>query len=419
MFIMIDPSLSRGKILPITPKIEWMPSSIHKPSDQFGNETLEVLQRLVAKTHDGKTIWTGWFYDRDDADAFLESMAKGLINQEKALWDLPKPSYPGLDLNISYYFATVTFLTGTSATDQTWTIASDWNSADNSVEVIASGGSGGARRGASSATLAGRGSGAGGGGYSITTNITLTPGGSATYRLSDGGVGVSPGVAVSSNGNLGANAWFNGTSLTVASVSARGGAAGRGGSGGSSTSGGSGGSTTSAIGTIKFAGGSGGTLTSTSATGNRASGGGGAGGTTATGGAGTASSAPSVATKGGAGGATNGGTGSVGATDANTSNGADGTAFQSSPNRGPGGASGGAVITGTSAFSSGSGGYGAGSGGGSSVNTGGATGAITTGNGGQALIVITYAPAGQPFVKRGSGVYGMSYTRPSFGGSVW
>jgi hypothetical protein len=79
--------------------------------------------------------------------------------------------------------STVIFLTsGTS-----WTVPSDWNSANNTIEVIGGGGGGGPGQAGSPANGSG-----GGGAYSKISNLSLTPGAGITYAIGGGGsIGVA------------------------------------------------------------------------------------------------------------------------------------------------------------------------------------------------------------------------------------
>ncbi len=105
------------------------------------------------------------------------------------------PTTPGAALAQN----TVIFLTsGTS-----WTVPSNWNNANNTVEVI---GSGGAHK-SSSATA-----GAGGGSYSKANNLALTPGSSVPYNIGISGL-ASPGEST----------WFGSTTRSSAPVAATGG----------------------------------------------------------------------------------------------------------------------------------------------------------------------------------------------------
>lgn len=113
----------------------------------------------------------------------------------------------------------------------TWAVPNNWNNAANKIEVIGGGGSGWVNGGA----------GGGGGGYSSITNLTLTPGSTISYNVGLGG-----------NGSAGGDTWFNGGSLSGASVSAQGGAIE------TNLAGGPGGQASSGIGTTKYSGGYGG-----------------------------------------------------------------------------------------------------------------------------------------------------------------
>jgi len=127
------------------------------------------------------------------------------------------------------------FLTSGSS----WAVPSDWNPANNTIEVIgASGASGGGNGGS--------GGGAGAGAYSKVSNIYLS--GNVSYSVGTGG------TPTATLGGDGGNTWFNGTSLSSASVSAEG---GKGGAGGPSGASGTGGLAANGIGTTKYSGGNG------------------------------------------------------------------------------------------------------------------------------------------------------------------
>ncbi len=219
-----------------------------------------------------------------------------------------------------------------------WTVLSDWNSSDNSVEVIGSGGNG-SNTGAA---------GGGGGAYAKKSNISLTPGASVTYQIA-GGDGV-----------------FNSSATTCAgsptpTVCAKAGVSGSG------TTNGAGGAAASSIGDVTYDGGSGG---------------GSAGG----GSAGLHGAGVAGATDGGAGDAGFGGAGGFGAffdTELsqcnNGENGGSGTEYDPNPGHGSGGGGGRGTVV-HSCFAGAGGLYGGGAGGGTGVAAGGAGG----------LIIITY-----------------------------
>ncbi len=88
------------------------------------------------------------------------------------------------------------FLTSPTGSNQTWSVPSNWDSATNQIEVI-----GGGAGGVTPSTTGG--GGGGGGAYSKITNLTLTPSGSATFRVGSGG----------GSGVVGGDTWYNGTTL--------------------------------------------------------------------------------------------------------------------------------------------------------------------------------------------------------------
>lgn len=267
--------------------------------------------------------------------------------------------------------ATVIFLTTTGA--GTWTVPSDWNSSSNTIECLGAGGSG---NGGSA------GGGAGGGAYSAISNLSLTPGGSASYSV---------GAAVLSTD--GADTWFNGGALVLSSVGAKGGKHS------TSSVGALGGATASGIGTTKFAGGNGGEGAVA-----RRGGGGGAAGKNGNGANGGNASGGNAGGGGGSGGGTAGSDGAAGGAGGNNFGGTGGGTSGSpgTPGTNGGGGGGGIGVSGDG----GSGGAGTewdathGSGGGAGGGTlttaavgglyGGGGGGGNAGLGAQGLIVITY-----------------------------
>lgn len=140
---------------------------------------------------------------------------------------VPVVGFSGLD-------KTTALIITTDANLQTWSVPADWNSADNTAEVVSHGAHG--SDGFEDCCGFGDGEGGGGGGYSKTAaSMSLTPGGSASFRLSAANSGSSTGVA----------AWFNGATLAASSVGICG------------ASGTNGASIGSAIGTNKRSGGNG------------------------------------------------------------------------------------------------------------------------------------------------------------------
>lgn len=221
---------------------------------------------------------------------------------------------------------TVIFLTNTAAS-QTWTVPSDWNDTNNSIECI--GGGGGGLGGAFAYNA-----GSGGGGYSKTTNLALSLGASIAYQVGAGG------TPHASTPTVGGDSWFNGASLGASSVGAKGGGAASG------TTAGLGGASSGGVGSTKNSGGSGGGGA------NKVGGGGGAGGPNGVGAAGGVSG--NSGTGGGGGGGNGGGT--AGANEAGSNVGGNG----GNNSGGAGHGTGSAVNVDGTAGSAGGGGGGAG-----------------------------------------------------------
>lgn len=327
----------------------------------------------------------------------------------------------------------VIYLTATSST--TWVVPGDWNSLNNTVEVI--GGGGGTYGSGANDCPSG---GGGGGAYAKATNINLTAGASISYSVGGGGVGGYNG----SNGTAGSDSWFNGSAVAGSSVGAKGGgyaacaSVGTGGAASASVGGAGGGTTNPGVpyaysgGTggdrLDLGGGGGGGAGGPNGAGAKggdghvwqstsSSGGGGGGG----GGGTIGSNAPSI-TVGGAGGNNFAGTGSGaggssgvgtagtlgggggggGGNSSNISGGAGGGGIEWDSTHGSGGGGGGGAGTngagngGTSPTSvSSSGGLYGGGGGGSGYNAPDMAGEYG-GTGAQGIIRITYGPAFQP-----------------------
>lgn len=293
---------------------------------------------------------------------------------------------------------TVIYLTHASC--GTWTVPSNWNSANNTIELIGAGGAGGT---GSNSTAGG---GGGGGAYTKYTNQTLTP--SSVLNCQ---VGL---------GNSGSDTWLSSASTMIARAA----------SVITGQTGGAGGATTT-VGspTLSYAGGNGSSNvgTSSGAGSNGGGGGGGAAGPLGPGktGTGTTTSAPSSGggaadngsigtisnggnnsngTDGGAGGANAvagsnatprlnfGGAGGGGTAGAqNGGNGAIGEEFDSTHGSGGGGGGGGGGAGGNWAFGGNGGQYGGGGGGGGAAAIAGPF--AVPGTGGDGLIKITYTPS--------------------------
>jgi hypothetical protein len=243
------------------------------------------------------------------------------------------PSTCGADMSKLF------IISGTS-----WTVPTDWNSTDNSIETIGAGGGG------QTATTSYAGSGGGGGAYSKIINTPLTSGTAISLQVGTGG----------SAGAAGGATWFNGTSFAASSVGSAGGV------GGANNLGGVGGAAASGIGATKFSGGNGAAVGGINPYGG--GGGGGAGGPNGNGGAG---GSPNNIITSGAGGDGGNGSGAAGSNgDGSTGNGGSG-------GNDSGGIGGGAGDTGSGA-GNGASGTGGGGGGGkyftSDIGGNGATG---------------------------------------------
>lgn len=224
---------NRKALLPV-PRWTWQAPSRAQQKDAAGNAD-QVRFRLRARLHDGFVAWQGWFDDRDDADAFLYAIATGQLRHEPALWRLPIPMWePDLDGNVTFEFATVTFLTTTGA--GTYSLPADWNSS-NSIELIAAGG-----RSLTSANGGYATGGAGGGAYSKKNNVTL--GATTDYSV---------GAGSSTSGTVGGDSFFGAAVYASSLCAAKGG-----GVGASLNSPGSGGAAASGIGDTRYSGGDGG-----------------------------------------------------------------------------------------------------------------------------------------------------------------
>jgi hypothetical protein len=372
-------------LLPI-PKWQWRTPSAAQQKDIFGNEN-QTRFRICARLHDGHVLWCGWFDDRDDFDAFLWALVNNTLRFDRELWRLPAPwwhpdfNYP----DIFYDFTVTKFITSTSASNQTDTIPSDWNTINNNVDLIGSGGSGGA---AFSTTLTRVAAGGGAGGWSQQVNISVAPGGTVTFFLNAGGSGVTASTGTAATGNLGTDTWYNGTALIGSSVGAKGGTGGGAQIAASTTAvGGVGGALASGVGSSRSSGGSGGSCSSANAIGV-ASGGGGAGGGSGSGNSSATllTQTVAIANAGGSGDAGAGGGAGAGNTGG-TPGGVGGNGTEYDASHGSGGGGGGAETA--SSVTGGSGGNYGGGGGGAS----GTAATVLSGAGIQGLIIRQYVPS--------------------------
>ncbi len=306
--------------------------------------------RINAKDGEGAVRWQGWFTSKDAADRFMEAIEIGYIPDY--LRPVPVPVWvPGTGEELlEYEMQTIEFLISSPGVQQNWPVPLDWNDVDNTIETLGGGANGeNGTDGLGGGGLSGRGGrGGGAGAYSAETNVALSDP-TAPYTV----------------GNTSGDTWFNGTSLTVASVSAEGGALIVGGN------------ALNGIGTTKFSGGNGGGNGGTSPEGG--GGGGGGGGSAGPDGAGRNGGAGATGSNdgggGGGGGGANGGSSSAGANGVGDSGGAGGN--------GPNGTGAGSA--------GGGGGLDGGGGGGRNENQDVSPGAAAGGAGG---VNITWTPNG-------------------------
>ncbi len=146
-------------------------------------------------------------------------------------------TYGGVNCGRVSYAKQIILTSGT-----TWTVPSDWNSTNNSIEVI---GAGGGSTGSD---------GGGGGGYSRAVNVALTANSTVSYS-----------VGAASTGS-GGNTYICNSTSNCASISGSAVVAGANGGGGGSgaypsSTAGAGGSTTGAVGSFTYSGGNGGNAT--------------------------------------------------------------------------------------------------------------------------------------------------------------
>lgn len=377
MIILPDRHIVRTKFLMPVPNTQWREPSLAQPKDCFGRANRTMFS-IEARTHDNVMLWRGWFDSREDFDAFLWAIATGSLLQERPLWDLPRPMFPGLPLDLVYKFYDWDFYTSPTGSNQTWNRPNDWNANDNVIYMLGGGGSGGISQGTGAVAQGG-----GGAAYAYTSNFNAA---SATYQIGGGAAARGPAMA-SQSGYNGGSSWFNSTTYPGSTLGAR-----YGGLGGTygSPSGANGGTVGAGSG---YAGGRSGTTSNS----QNASGGGGAGGPNAAGG-----NSPNVSGdwNGGAGaqgdGTYGGAAGSAGGggSGPHGGDGGNGTEFQSSPDYGSGGGGGGCgyIGSGVACIGGNGGNYGAGGGAAASYNSN-----ATSGPGIQGMMAVRYTP------KRGGG----------------
>jgi len=365
MIILPDRNIPRAKFLMPVRASEWRTPSRAQKKDHIGNES-HTCFRVRAKLDDGYVVWTGWFYDRDDFDAFLWAIATGSLRYERDLWRLPTPVWhPDMGESLSYEFATLNYLNSAGSL-LTYNRPSDWNNASNYIQAW--GGGAGAGRDKSSGAGGVPQGGGGGGAYSINFNLSLSA--PTSYQVGLGGTGATSNIT---RGGTGGNTWFAGTSLASAFVSAQGGQSAAQGS----RAGGIGGAAASGIGSGKNNGGNGGA--GQSGTNGAGGGGGGAAGANGVGITGTVGS-------GGSGGNGGNGDGNLGGAGATSNGGIGGNGTEAGSGFGSGGGGGGGAGSPTAGGNGGF--YGAGGGGGGNSSSSAANGGAGT----QGFILVIYDP---------------------------
>ncbi|MDF2983149.1 MAG: hypothetical protein K0Q69_2921, partial [Devosia sp.] len=145
------------KVLLQVPLAQWREPSQAQAKDQFGRQN-QTRFRLDLWKRDGGLVDSQCFDDRDEFD--------------HALWRVVNEPYADI---VPMWFAVQT-LTASPGSLQSYSVGYDWNNADNMLECIGGGASGGAAWNSGANRSA---SGGSGGGYGQYVNLSLTPGGSA------------------------------------------------------------------------------------------------------------------------------------------------------------------------------------------------------------------------------------------------
>jgi hypothetical protein len=374
VIILPERGVCRTRLLLPVQETQWREPSQAQPKDCFGNANCTRF-RVRARLNDGSVRWRGFFDIRDDFDAFLWAIANDTLRLEPGLWRLPTPAWhPDLGKGTSFDFATLTFLTSPTGSNQNWTVPFDWNSASNFIDALGGGASGGAGQPTGTST------GGAGGGWARLNNVSLTPNATQVYFIGGGGAAASTGGG-NVNGNNGVNSWLriDGGSTAPGSTSngvlGCGSNAGLGGASNTATNGGT--SPGGSVGNSTNNGGRGGNLTGTVTGLRNSSGGGGAGGPNGAGNTGTDAANPSGTN-------TNGGSGDAGSGGSAGANSAGGNGTEWDGSHGSGGGGSGDLSAGRGRAG---GNYGGGGGGNAD-----ASGTVPSGAGIQGIIAISYTP---------------------------
>src|SRR3989338_5470154 len=134
-----------------------------KGNPLLGNN--EAQGRTLGIAAQGPTLyWGGRFLHKCATVSLITMLA--FADLPLGIWSVPRAH------------AADTVIILTTANSSPWTVPLDWNNVSNTIEVVGAGGNG------VDALLDGRGGGGGGGGaYAKVTNLTLTPGGTASFQI--------------------------------------------------------------------------------------------------------------------------------------------------------------------------------------------------------------------------------------------
>src|SRR6266542_3535250 len=116
-----------------------VPARWQPPSQARG---LKVAFRITARLHDGDPWWSGWFEDREDADAFLWAAVSGVMTPD--IRRLPTPWFPdGREIPaLSYEFLTFNSLTSPTGSNQNYNVPKDFGGNVKECHAIGAGASG-------------------------------------------------------------------------------------------------------------------------------------------------------------------------------------------------------------------------------------------------------------------------------------
>lgn len=207
MIILSD--LNRYRVLMPVSDQQWLRPSVTESSYQH------TFFGLHAYTHDGVKVWSGYYDDRRDFDACVMAVAQGNLHTMKPLWSLSTPSWHDGLTGFSYQFLTYVALTTASTANQSWSVPVDFTSSNT---IYAIGGGAGGDCTANVGSTAGDGCGGGGGAMAKIVNQTLSGSITYRVSPGGAGVVVSSDGTITSNPTNGGPAWFNGASSAAATL---------------------------------------------------------------------------------------------------------------------------------------------------------------------------------------------------------